>query len=453
MVTNSIPHPSAASIPPRCDVVVIGGGPAGSSAATLLAREGFHVVVLEKERFPRPQVGESLLPHLWNFTDLLGVTDKLQSEGFLPKSGGIIAWDGRIHHLSFSSFGYTDPNRVGINVERDIFDDLLLRHSEASGALVFEQVMVNAVDFIDPQWPRILYKDRRDGSYVNGQIGCRYVVDASGHAALLARQFKSRRLVGGEKKYLGLWGYFTGSRFLGPDAHSYPHEAIYRINPVVFVTSFEEGWIWHITLREKTSVGLVINTDSVRGMGRPGQQQFLLDSIMKTPIVRELLQEATFLPGSMAFRPDYSYYSEIVNGDNFYCIGDAGAFVDPIFSQGVQAAFYNGAIAAWAIGSSFKNESRRAYYSRLAGEQIQRYYGFSRLLALGDFGGEGVDMRQVTAMMKAMPVHELELALAAAHTTSRSENLQRMVREAGLTEKYGAGFGPSRLRVLETVHV
>jgi len=450
---DTIPTGNYEAVPDRSDVVIIGGGPAGSSAATLLAKEGFNVVLFEKEKFPRPQVGESLLPHMWKFTDLLGVSDKIQQERFLAKSGGIIAWDGIIRQLRFTSFGYADSDRLGLHVERDIFDDILLKHSAESGARVFEEVSVTQVNFSDPQWPLVAYVDRRGDSFSQGTIACRYVVDASGHAAVLARQFNVRKLVSDKVRYLGLWAYYANSRYLGADRQSHDPKCAYEVKPVTFICSFEDGWIWHIILRKNTSVGLVISTDRAKGMGKQAQEAYLRETCARVPIVRELLASATFIEGSIFFRPDYSYYSEKVAGENFYCIGDAGAFVDPIFSQGVQAAFYNAAVSSWAITQSFKNENDRVRYSKRAENMMLKYYGFSRLLALGDFGTEGVKPELVKAMMRFLPTDELELALAAAMTTSRSGNLQRMAREAGLFDEFGEGFGASKLTLLKKLNI
>jgi flavin-dependent dehydrogenase len=223
------------------------------------------------------------------------------------------------------------------------------------------------------------------------------------------------------------------------------------VRPVTFVTSFEDGWIWHIILRESASVGLVINRDQVRGMGKEVQTEYLQETCTKVAILRDLLESAEYIEGSTFFRPDYSYYNEMATGENFYCIGDAGGFVDPIFSQGVQAAFFNAAVAAWAIKSSLANGSRRGHYSKLAGYQMQRYYGFSRLLALGDFGTQGIDSQAVISMMRAMPRNEIELALAAAFTTNRSANLRRMAREAGMTTDLGDDLGRSKLTPIENL--
>jgi flavin-dependent dehydrogenase len=169
--------------------------------------------------------------------------------------------------------------------------------------------------------------------------------------------------------------------------------------------------------------------------------------------MRELLEPATFIEGSIAFRPDYSYYSTIVTGDNFYCIGDAGAFVDPIFSQGVIAAMYNAVLCSWGIASSLRHEERRRIYSKIVEKQIMTYYGFSRVLALGHFGQDGVEEEAVKGMMRSFPRSELELTMAAAMTTNRSENLRRMAREAGMLDDLTETFGLDKLTVLDQVMV
>ncbi len=431
------------SIPKACDIVVIGGGPAGSSVATLLARQGLEVVLLEKAKHPRPNVGESIIPHFWKFADLLGVSDKMRQEGFLAKAGGIIVWDDKIHQVKFSSFGYTD--RVGLHVERDILDHLLLRHAAEHGAQVYEEVLVAGASFSDPEAPTVTYDDRRGDSTRQGRITCKYVVDASGSSSVLAGQFNSRKRFGSEGKYLGLWGYYANADYLGVDRQRHKPEEAQQVKPVTFVLSYEDGWVWHIILRESTSVGLVMNTSKVKGMGKKAQEQYLRETCARIPYLRELLEPATFIEGSMFFRPDYSYYSEKIWGEGFFCIGDAAAFVDPIFSQGATAAVYNGALADWAVTASLKKKSRRDFYGRVFERRVLQYYGFSRLLTFGDFGGEGVDPELVTAMMRAMPQNELELSLAASMTTKRSENLREMARQAGLLGDFSDEAGKATL--------
>ncbi|MFZ2171047.1 MAG: NAD(P)/FAD-dependent oxidoreductase [Methylococcaceae bacterium] len=425
------------AIPKSCDVLVIGGGPAGSSAATHLAQAGIDVVLLERVVFPRNQVGESLIPHIWKFTDMTGVSEKIEQEGFLTKAGGITVWNDKIHQIQFSDFGYTRP---GLHVERDIFDAILLNHAESCEAKVFNEVAVKKVDFSNNLWPKIFYTDKRGLSNHEGAIRCQYVIDASGHSSFLAKQFNTRQTISSQLNFLSLWGYFKNARFVGVDRQSHAIDALASVNPVTFVMSFEEGWVWHIVLREKTSVGLIVPTERTRGMDRQQREVFFKQSCARLPYLSKLLEPAKFIEGSLQFRPDYSYYSNNICGGNYYCIGDAAAFVDPIFSHGVQNALYNAAAATLAIKESFKNKQNRLRYSQLCESRMQQFYGFSRALSLGDFGCNGVNAGLVKNLMKSLPPLELELILVASEMTNRSENFRRLAKEAGVLGQFEESF-------------
>ncbi len=428
------------AIPKSCDVLVIGGGPAGSSAATHLAQAGIDVVLLERAAFPRNQVGESLIPHIWKFTDLTGVSKKIQQQKFLAKAGGITVWNDKIHQILFSDFGYTKP---GLHVERDLFDDILLQHASSCAASIFTQVGVKKIDFSDTQWPSVFYVDKRGDSVAKGHLRCRYIIDASGHSSLLAKQFKSRQTVSQQMNFLSLWGYFENSRFVGVDRKSYSHDQLASVKPVTFVMSFEDGWLWHIVLREKTSVGLVIGSQRSKAMDKQQLENFFMHNCATQPYLNRLLKPARFIQGSLQFRPDYSYYSDNICGENYYCIGDAAAFVDPIFSHGVQNAFYNAATASLAIKEALRKPQHRKRYSQICESRMQQFYGFSRALSLGDFGNNGVRPELVKNLMKSLPPLELELLLVASQMTNRSENFQRLAEQAGVWEKTSASFAHS----------
>lgn len=417
------------TIPTQCDVLIIGGGPAGSSAATFLAQAGFNVVLLEKSSFPRNQVGESLIPHIWKFTDALGVSEKIRNEGFIAKSGGITAWNGKFSQILFSDYGYRRP---GLHVERDIFDNLLLQHAKDSGAQIFTEVTVKTADVSNPQKTVIGFIDKRGAENYYGNIRCSYLIDASGHSSFLANQFETRQTISSEYNFLSLWGYFKNSRYAGVNRRSHAPEELNNVKPVTFVMSFQHGWIWHIVLRKNTSVGLVVRTDSVKGMNKQQREVFFKQVCASEPYLSTLLAPATFIDGSLQHRPDYSYYSRQICGENYYCIGDAAAFVDPIFSHGVQNAFYNASLASLAIKESFKNPANRSRYSQLCASRMQQFYGFSRALSLGDFGCNGVNRELVKSLMKSMPLMELELMLVAAQMTDRSDNFKQLAKEAGV---------------------
>ena len=426
-----------AEIPKRCDVLVIGGGPAGSSVATLLAKQGVEVVLLDKVAHPRPQVGESLIPHFWKYADHTGATPLIEKEGFVAKAGGITIWNGKIHRIAFAEFGFTRP---ALHVERDVFDELLLKHAESLGVQVFQRVAANTVD-LSLESPKVCYVDRRGNDVCNGRIDCRFVIDASGPSALLAGQFKSKRLVDTRMRFLSLWGYFKHSRFVAADGRSYPATDIGKTRPVTFVTSFKDGWIWHIAMRKITSVGLVINTNRARAMDKAGRERFFLETLRRAPYLDRLLESAEYQEDSFCERPDYSYYSTKLCGENFYCIGDSASFVDPIYSHGVLNAFYNANMTALAVCESLKDPARRVRHAQLCENRIRQFYGFSRSLALGEFGGDGVDAELVRRFMRQVPPVELELMLAASSMSDRSENFHRLVADAGID------LAPSQSRV------
>ncbi len=415
-------------IPKHCEVLVIGGGPSGSSIAALLAKQGVDVVLLEKALHPRPQVGESLIPHFWKYADQTGATPLIEQQGFVAKAGGITVWNDKITRIAFSEFGFTRP---ALHVERDVFDALLLKHADSLGVSVFQQVAVREAD-LGSDLPKVSYVDRRGDAVSEGKIDCRFVIDASGSAAVLAGQFKSKRLVDTRMRFLSLWGFFKGSRFVAADGRSYPAADLDKVRPVTFVTSFEDGWIWHIAMRNYTSVGLVINTDRARAMDKAERERYFLHTVKSAPYLDRLLDHAEYMADSFCERPDYSYYSTRLCGENFYCIGDAASFVDPIYSHGVLNAFYNASMTALAVSASLKDPAYRARYAQLCENRIRQFYGFSRSLALGEFGGDGVDAALVRQFMRQVPAVELELMLAASTMSARAENFHRLVEDARL---------------------
>jgi len=435
-------------LPRRCDVVVIGGGPAGSSVAALLAKAGIEVVLLEKARFPRNQVGESLIPHFWKFADLTGVSEKIEREGFITKAGGIIAWDGNIHQIAFSRFGYRRP---ALHVERDRFDTILLRHAESLGAQVYEQVSAKQIDLNHEQQVVVHYHNKRADT--KSRIACRIVVDASGPSSLLANQLSTRRLISSHLKFIALWGYFKNARYLGLDGKSYGPEQLTEIQPATFVQSYKDGWIWHIILRNTTSVGTVIHTDRLKGMDNSGRKRFFLDTLNSMPYLQKLLAPAKFIDGSIQFRPDYSYYSTQPCGAKYYCIGDAAGFVDPIYSHGVQNAFYNAATAAVAIRATLHDPKNRERYSRICQSRMQQFYSFSRSLALGDYGEDSINRELVKSFMRSMPPLELELMLAASEATNRADNFRRLAHDAGLLAELYEGPDSCKAERMEALEL
>lgn len=437
------------TVPARCDICVIGGGPAGSNVAAALAKKGFSVVLLEKDHHPRYQVGESLLPHFWKYADELGVSEAIQAEGFLGKGGAITVWDEKIHQFRFAEFGFKRP---ALHVERDRFDLILFKHASNSGALAYEGITVRRVDFGGAQ-PTVCFADEREPGDEARELECKYVVDATGGSTLLARQFGSRKLVEADTRYVALWGYFEDARFFSIDGQSHDFSTLGEAHPATFISSYEHGWSWHIALRDRTSVGLVSTVEQLKRRTRAEQEQYFKDTCATIPFLKDLLASAHLSDEPIRFMPDYSYYSDRLCGDGFYCLGDAGAFADPIFSHGLQATFYGAALCAWALESSLNDPARKERYAKICETKLRQYYDFSRALALGASGSEGTDPELVQKMLKSMSPGELEMTLVASVISNRSDNFRKMAAEAGLLEQFGGGYFTDKATFLSELYV
>ncbi len=414
-----------------------------------MAQKGFSVVVMEKGHHPRYQVGESLLPHFWKFADQIGVADAIEKEGFLGKGGAITVWDGKIHQFRFADFGFKRP---ALHVERDRFDLILFKHASDSGAYVYEGITVQRVDFGGAE-PEVYFADSREPEGPAQKLRCKFVVDATGVASLLARQFGTRKLVEADTRYVALWGYYDDARFFSIDGHSHGFEEVATAQPVTFISSYEHGWSWHIALRDRTSVGLVSTVEQLKRRTRAEQEQYFKDTCGKVPFLKDLLAPATLSEPRIRFLPDYSYYSEKLCGDGFFSVGDAGAFADPIFSQGLQATFYGAALIAWALESSLNHPARRERYAKICDAKLRQYYDFSRALSLDASGREGIDPELVGTLLRAMSPNELEMTLVASVISNRSDNFRKMAAEAGLLDRFGGGYFSDKATFLSELHV
>lgn len=415
-------------IPKQCDVVVIGGGPAGSLAATYLSQKGYDVVLLERQKHPRPHVGENIIPHFWKYCDLAEVSEKILAEGFVQKAGGMVAWNGTVRRMSFKDFGYSRP---ALHVERDRFDQILLENAGDRGVQVFEQVSVLGVDFgNEGETQSVIYRQGNDKT--QGRISCRFVVDASGQNAVIARQL-GIRVVDESFRFMSLWGYFKNSKYIGFDGQAYSHEKALDCPPMTFQSAIPNcgdwGWSWHIPLRETTSVGLILPIQIMKTAkpARESWESYFLRKCYEVPILNRLLEEAQFCPGSFAKIQDYSYRLTQVAGTGFFLIGDAAGFIDPIFSIGVPLGMYSAYIASWAIDRCLKNPGSLTQNQAFFTSQLRGRYELSRSLALP--GCEAIDPtsdRAKTAIQFTKP-SERELMGVVSTMTTRSENFRDLI--------------------------
>ncbi|MBV8932765.1 MAG: tryptophan 7-halogenase [Kutzneria sp.] len=328
------------------DVVVVGGGPGGSTLASLVAKQGHRVLILEKESFPRYQIGESLLPStIHGVCRLIGVSDELAKAGFTRKLGGTFKWGSSPEPWTFSFS--VSPKMAGgtsfaYQVERMKFDQILLDNARRLGVEVREKCPVNSV--VEGDDGRIRGVEYSDADENTREVRARYVVDASGNKS---RIYKS---VGGERQYseffrnLALFGYYEGGQRLPS-----PKEGN------ILCVAFEGGWFWYIPLSPTlTSVGAVVRKElASKIQGDP--EKTIQGLIEECPTIADYLSNATRVTtgpyGSLRVRKDYSYHQTKFWRPGLVLIGDAACFVDPVFSSGVHLATYSALLAARSIGT------------------------------------------------------------------------------------------------------
>jgi len=431
------------NIPKRCDVVVIGGGPAGSTVGTLLSQSGYEVVLFDKTRHPRYTVGESLIPHFWKYCEAINVADKIAADGFIEKSGGTVIWNGVIRQMQFKDFGYPRP---ALHVERDRFDWILLEHARESGVRVFEEVAAVHVNLDHGE--KVSVVCRPNGEKTSDEIACRFIVDASGQHAVIARQLGIRAIDDGFR-FMSIWGYFNNSKYIAADGRAYPFEKRRQIPPTTFVTNVDDwGWLWHIPQRESTSVGLVLPQQQMKAIKGSDEalEAYFLRRCSEIPYLNRLLEDAEYCTESFHVIRDYSYRPTQLAGPGFFLTGDAAAFTDPIFSIGVVLAMYSAYLSAWAIDRSFKQLRRTADNQAIFARQFMTRLEASRALALPRYGYGGDEGEMVKNSIQFETSLEQELMYVVSTLTTRSDNFVEMCRN-----KEGGMITSSKYRKLEEI--
>jgi len=332
----------------RADVIVVGGGPAGSTAATMLARKGWSVLLFEKERFPRDHIGESLLPASLPILEELGALDAVRAEGFLDKYGATMVWGAGRETWSwyFRETNRTHPS--AFQVWRPRFDQILLENAARHGVDVREGHRVLEVEPLSPLTEAPAGRDIRvryagpDG--VANEATAGFVVDASGQEGLIGRRLGLRE-ADEHFRNLAVYAYFEGcQRLPSPDETN------------ILIESFENGWLWLIPLQSGwMSVGAVVDHQfGSEGIRSAGAEAFLRAQIAAAPNAARMLRDATLVKGPNVLR-DWSYSSRDVVGARWVLAGDAACFIDPLFSTGVHLALSAGVLAAAYVTTALKD--------------------------------------------------------------------------------------------------
>ena len=408
----------------EADILVVGGGPAGSTTATLLAQQGWKVVLCEAETFPREHVGESLLPASIPILLKSGALAAVEAEGFLPKYGATMIWGSQTEPWSWYFRDASQRYPSSFQVVRSRFDQILLENAREYGVDVRESHRVLSINLDSDEYveARVLPAER-DNPEESFTLNARFLVDASGQNGLIARQENLRE----EDPFfrnLALYGYFSETaRLPEPDSTN------------IFIESIETGWVWTIPLHTgDASVGVVV--DSVVGsekIRKMGAETYFRELLASAAYTSDLLVHADLKKGPFVVR-DWSYMAKHFSGANYVLVGDAACFIDPLFSSGVHLALSSAVLASAYVSTSLDDSelgsASASVYEQNYRQQYDHFRELARLFYSSNRTAESYywETRRLTAADKNIPA---QLAFVRAVAGQPPNGYERAVLSHG----------------------
>jgi flavin-dependent dehydrogenase len=351
------------------DVIIIGGGPAGATAASFLSMFGHKVTLLEKEKFPRDHVGESLLPFCYKLFGELGLLDQMKAS-FVRKPGvRFVDSDGK--QSTTWCFNRVIPNEsfLSFQVARSDFDKLQLDNARRKGATVCEESRVDSVQLDGPDGMVEVQVVNAQGDRYN--LRARFLLDCSGRSTFLASR-KGLKKKFDELDRTALWTHYSGAPLMGGLEEG--------LSLIIYLGGDKKGWLWVFPLGpNRLTVGVVLNNSYLRMEKAKFEQQGVKDWQMAlyqqelnySSFVQRLLASAHIIQ-PLVIEGDYSYFTETKYGPNYAMVGDAAQFIDPIFSSGIFLAMNSARLVTHAVhqkltGEDSSETALKAAYTKIEG--------------------------------------------------------------------------------------